>query len=208
MPDESLLLQRSPSVGKNREIFGLCKRDMGFHILPLNYENVFGTVLDDSAIRELEGMRRFNDGLVVAGPSLRYKVRQAVASRAGLDAAQIGANLESAMLGSPAVQAMVDPMITGEYDMYEFNLGHTLSYAEMAALIAPRPFMVERGHFDGVAPDETVGYEFAKVRHLYAAQLGLPDRAHIEWFVGPHTIHGVGTYEFLHKHLNWPKPKE
>jgi hypothetical protein len=43
---------------------------------------------------------------------------------------------------------------------------HTFNYAEMAALIAPRPFMVERGHFDGVAPDETVGYEFAKVRHL------------------------------------------
>ena len=46
-------------------------------------------------------------------------------------------------------------------------------YAEMAALIAPRPFMVERGHFDGVAPDETVAYEFAKVRHLYNARLRL-----------------------------------
>ncbi len=29
-----------------------------------------------------------------------------------------------------------------------------------------RPFMVERGHFDGVAPDEAVAYEFAKVFHL------------------------------------------
>ncbi len=43
----------------------------------------------------------------------------------------------------------------------------------MAALIAPRPLMVERGHFDGVAPDEAVGYEFAKVRRLYQAQLGI-----------------------------------
>ena len=75
----------------------------------------------------------------------------------------------------------------------------------MAALIAPRPFMVERGHFDGVAPDETVAYEFAKVRHLYSARLGLGDRCELEWFVGPHTIHGVGTYDFLHRHLNWPK---
>ena len=33
-------------------------------------------------------------------------------------------------------------------------------------LIAPRPFMVERGHYDGVAPDEWVAYEFAKVRQL------------------------------------------
>ena len=95
---------------------------------------------------------------------------------------------------------------TGEYEIFEFDLGSTFNYAEMAALIAPRPFMVERGHFDGVAPDETVGYEFAKVRFLYEAKLGLGDRCRIEWFVGPHTIHGQGTFDFLHKHLKWPKP--
>jgi len=94
---------------------------------------------------------------------------------------------------------------TGEYEIFEFDLGSTFNYAEMAALIAPRPFMVERGHFDGVAPDETVAYEFAKVRHLYAARLNLPDRCEIEWFVGPHTINGNGTFDFLHRHLNWPK---
>jgi dienelactone hydrolase len=93
----------------------------------------------------------------------------------------------------------------GEYEIFEFDLGSTFNYAEMAALIAPRPFMVERGHFDGVAPDETVGYEFAKVRNLYEARLGLGDRCQIEWFVGPHTINGKGTFDFLHKHLNWPK---
>jgi dienelactone hydrolase len=112
----------------------------------------------------------------------------------------------------------------GEYEIFEFDLGSTFNYAEMAALIAPRPFMVERGHSDGVAPDETVGYEFAKVRNLYEARLGLgdlphpspspsggeggvrgPSRCEIEWFVGPHTINGKGTFDFLHKHLNWPK---
>ncbi len=96
---------------------------------------------------------------------------------------------------------------TGEYEIFEFDLGNTFNYAEMAALIAPRPFMVERGHFDGVAPDEAVAYEYAKVRHLYAAKLGIGDRTEIEWFVGPHTIHGQGTFTFLRKHLNWnPKP--
>ncbi len=95
---------------------------------------------------------------------------------------------------------------TGEYEIFEFDLGNTFNYAEMAALIAPRPFMVERGHFDGVAPDETVGYEFAKVRHLYQAQLGIGERCQIEWFAGPHTINGKGTFDFLHKHLNWPGP--
>ena len=97
---------------------------------------------------------------------------------------------------------------TGEYEIFEFDLGNTFNYAEMAALIAPRPFMVERGHFDGVAPDETVGYEFAKVRHLYQAQLGIDERCEIEWFAGPHTINGKGTFEFLHRHLNWPGPAQ
>ncbi|APW60970.1 hypothetical protein [Paludisphaera borealis] len=95
---------------------------------------------------------------------------------------------------------------TNEYEIFEWDLGSTFNYAEMAALIAPRPFMVERGHFDNVAPDETVGYEFAKIRFLYEARLGLRDRAELEWFVGPHTIHGVGTFKFLHRHLNWPEP--
>ena len=90
---------------------------------------------------------------------------------------------------------------TGEYEIFEFDLGSTFNYAEMAALIAPRPFMVERGHFDGVASDETVAREFAKVRYLYAAQLLIPDRCRIEWFAGPHTINGQGTFEFLDQHL-------
>lgn len=93
---------------------------------------------------------------------------------------------------------------TGEYEMFEFDLGNTFNYAELAALIAPRPFMVERGHGDGVAPDEWVAYEFAKVRRRYA-KLKIPDRAEIEFFDGPHTIHGVGTFDFLHRHLKWPK---
>ncbi len=94
---------------------------------------------------------------------------------------------------------------TGEYEIFEWDLGSTFNYAEMAALIAPRPFMVERGHYDGVGPDERVALEFAKVRHLYQAKLKLKDRAEIEWFDGPHTINGKGTFDFLHKHLKWEK---
>lgn len=95
----------------------------------------------------------------------------------------------------------------GEYEIFEWDLGSTFNYAEMAALIAPRPFMVERGHFDGVAPDETVAYEYAKVRHLYNARLNIGDRTEIEWFVGPHTINGQGTFQFLDKHLKFQPRK-
>jgi dienelactone hydrolase len=95
-------------------------------------------------------------------------------------------------------------MFSPEYEMPEFNLGQTLVYAEMAALIAPRPFMVERGHDDGVGIDEWVAYEYAKVRRLYS-RLKLPERTEIEFFAGGHEIHGQGTFAFLDKHLKWPK---
>lgn len=94
---------------------------------------------------------------------------------------------------------------TGEYEIFEWNLGGTFNYSEMASLICPRPFMVERGHHDGVATDQWVAYEYAKVRNLYAAQLKIGDRTEIEWFDGPHTINGKGTFDFLHRHLDWPK---
>ena len=93
----------------------------------------------------------------------------------------------------------------GEYEMPEFNLGNTFNYAEMAALIAPRPFMVERGHDDGVAPDEWVAHEFARVQRFYT-KLGIGSKAAIEFFDGPHTINGQGTFRFLHTHLSWPEP--
>jgi cephalosporin-C deacetylase-like acetyl esterase len=93
------------------------------------------------------------------------------------------------------------------YERPEFRMGLYFGYAELAALMVPRPFMVERGHNDGVAIDETVAYEYAKVNRLYN-RLGLANRTEIEYFDGPHTIHGVGTFRFLHRHLAWPEPVE
>ncbi len=95
-------------------------------------------------------------------------------------------------------------MFTIEWEMPYFDMGNTFNYAELAALMVPRPFMVERGHEDPVAPDEWVAYEYAKVRRLYD-RLGLGERTAIEFFNGGHEINGRGTFDFLHKHLNWPK---
>jgi dienelactone hydrolase len=95
-------------------------------------------------------------------------------------------------------------LFTIEYDMYEFGLAERFNYAEMAALIAPRPFMVERGHDDGVAPDEWIGYEFAKVKRTYD-RLGIGDRAELAVFNGGHKIDGKDSFKFLARHLNWPR---
>ena len=97
-------------------------------------------------------------------------------------------------------------MGTIEWEMPYWNLGQTFDYAEMAYLMIPRPFMVERGHLDRVGEDAWVAHEYAKVRWLYA-QLGMADRTRIEFFQGGHSIHGKGTFEFLREQLNWP-PRE
>ncbi len=95
-------------------------------------------------------------------------------------------------------------VFTPEYEIFEWNMGHIANYAELSNLMTPRPFMVERGHDDGVGEDEWVAWEYAKVRRHYN-KLGLGDKTEIEFFNGPHTINGQATYDFLHRHLNWPK---
>jgi hypothetical protein len=94
-------------------------------------------------------------------------------------------------------------LLTQEYDMIEFDLAEVANYSDLANLMAPRPFMVERGHDDNVSADEWVAHEYAKVRKFYD-KMGIGDRTEIEFFNGPHSIHGVGTFAFLRKHLRWP----
>ncbi len=96
-------------------------------------------------------------------------------------------------------------VFTPEYEIFEWNMGHVANYAELSTLMTPRPFMVERGHDDGVGIDEWVAWEYAKVRRHYD-KLGLGDKTEIEFFDGPHTINGQATFRFLHRHLNWPNP--
>lgn len=97
-------------------------------------------------------------------------------------------------------------MFAPEYEMFDFNLGRTFNYAEMAALVAPRPFMVERGHSDGVGTDEWVAFEYAKVNRLYG-KLKIPEMTRIEYFNGVHEINAKGTLEFIKQHFNWPPDK-
>ncbi len=97
-------------------------------------------------------------------------------------------------------------MFAGEYEMFDFNLGRTFNYGEMAAMIAPRAFMVERGHDDGVGIDEMVAFEYSKVNRLYD-KLKIPHKTKIEYFNGVHEINAKGTFEFIKQQFNWPLDK-
>ena len=91
-------------------------------------------------------------------------------------------------------------------EMPMWNRGHTIEYAEMAyRLIFPRPFMVEHGRLDGIAPPEWVEYEYAKVSDYYE-RMGKGDLTEMDLHEGGHIINGVKSYPFLYKHLDWPEP--
>lgn len=91
-------------------------------------------------------------------------------------------------------------VFTVEYELLEWNLAWVASHAEMAQMMAPRPFMVERGHRDMVGDDEWVAFEYAKVRRFYD-EAGLGDRTAIAFFNGPHKIEGSAALEFLKRWL-------
>jgi dienelactone hydrolase len=95
-------------------------------------------------------------------------------------------------------------MNTIEWEMPYFDMGSTFDYAEIAYLIAPRPFMVERGRHDRVGRDRWVAFEYAKVQRLYD-HLGISDLTEIEYFYGGHSIWGEKSFDFLQKHL-WKTP--
>ena len=88
-------------------------------------------------------------------------------------------------------------------EMPMWNRAHTLQYAEMTnMLIFPRPFMVEHGKKDGIAPPGWVEHEYEKVRRHYQEQ-GMGEKTDLDHHKGGHIIHGVKTIPFLHKYLKW-----
>lgn len=91
-------------------------------------------------------------------------------------------------------------MFSPEYDVLEWNLANVASHAELVMLAAPRPFLVERGHRDGVGRDEWVNYEFARVRRYYD-EAGIGDRAQIAFFNGPHRVDGPAVLTLFARYL-------
>jgi dienelactone hydrolase len=99
-----------------------------------------------------------------------------------------------------SVDAPYSYMYTDEYELLEWNLAAIANHAELARLVAPRPFLVERGHRDNVGVDEWVSYEYARLRRFYD-ELGIGDRTGIVFFNGPHRVDGPAVIEFLRRHL-------
>jgi dienelactone hydrolase len=101
-------------------------------------------------------------------------------------------------------QGTAFPFYANVIDQYDFNMLGNFNHSDLASLVAPRAFMIEIGDFDGVevAPRSLVDREIDKVLETYR-KLGIPDKGAVSRFHGPHMIHGVDTYPFLDRWLNW-----
>ena len=91
-------------------------------------------------------------------------------------------------------------MNTNDREMVNFGLLNHLDHGEFAALICPRPFMVEGGDVDLVTPYAWAMQQYARVRRLYAA-LKIGDRLAIHWGHGGHQIYATRTIAFLERWL-------
>ncbi len=75
---------------------------------------------------------------------------------------------------------------------------------ELAALICPRPLLIEAGRQDGACYWPMVESEFAKVLKIYE-NAGVSERVELDLHDGGHEIHGVRSFRFLD---SWLKPGE
>jgi dienelactone hydrolase len=76
----------------------------------------------------------------------------------------------------------------------------TVDHADLGALIAPRPLLVETGTQDNIFPAAAATRAMADLRPVYEA-LGAGDRLEHDVFDGPHKWHGVAAYPFLARWL-------
>jgi dienelactone hydrolase len=73
--------------------------------------------------------------------------------------------------------------------------------SDLAALIAPRPVMVEHGTRDEIFPIEHVKRTVAKARRAWKL-FGAEDNLETDYFQGRHRINGPAAYDFLARHLH------
>ncbi len=80
-----------------------------------------------------------------------------------------------------------------------------LEHLDIAALIAPRPLLVETGTEDPIFPAEVARQTVAQLRVVYAS-LGVEDRLYHDVFSGGHQWHGQVAYPFLDRFLREEEP--
>src|SRR5205814_9137341 len=72
--------------------------------------------------------------------------------------------------------------------------------SDLAALVAPRPLLIEGGTRDDIFPIDAVKRTVRKARRAWEV-LGAPRNLQTDYFEGTHQIGGGKAYDFLATHL-------
>jgi dienelactone hydrolase len=89
-------------------------------------------------------------------------------------------------------------------DRYIFGWLNSFSDSVLARLIAPRAYMTEMGDSDSVIiePRRFLEIDIAAYLDVYR-RLGIPERAGVARFAGPHEVNTLDTFSFLDRVLGW-----
>jgi len=88
---------------------------------------------------------------------------------------------------------------------YSFALARYLEMVDLAALIAPRPLLIESATADPIFFIDDAQKVFAELQALYT-MLGVPDHVQQDVFVGDHEISGAVAYDWLARELRAKPP--
>ena len=89
-------------------------------------------------------------------------------------------------------------------DFYNWNVLNRFAHPELIAAMWPRPVCVEWGINDSITPPEWHQHTWATLKKDYIDPWGMTGKVVDEDFIGPHTIHGIGTFLFADR---WLKPE-
>ena len=90
-------------------------------------------------------------------------------------------------------------------DFYNWNVLNRFTHTPMIAAMWPRPVCIEYGSEDQVTTLAWHQRAWQEV-NAFAQSWGMQDKIVDDDFVGPHTIHGIGTFFFLGRWLHPERP--
>jgi hypothetical protein len=90
-------------------------------------------------------------------------------------------------------------------DFYNWNVLNRFLHPELIAAMWPRPVSIEYGSEDPVTTPAWHQQAWKQVK-AFMNSWGMDDKIVDDDFIGPHTIHGIGTFFFLDRWLRPERP--
>jgi dienelactone hydrolase len=89
-------------------------------------------------------------------------------------------------------------------DFYNWNVLNRFSHVELVAAMWPRPVSIEWGLSDGTTTPEWHKKAADELKREYVGPWDMTDKVIFDDYIGPHTVHGVGTFSFIDR---WLRPE-